>query len=94
MQIDTNTKVRWSHPWNEFSEPGSGSALRCATFGTCYACDGQIDETDDFCKHCGARLNPRKHPCPSCGAESVLTSADVSHGYQCNRCADACERGY
>jgi len=32
--------------------------------------------------------NPRDLPCPSCGAENVLTPADVALGYQCNRCAD------
>jgi ribosomal protein L37AE/L43A len=37
--------------------------------------------------------NPRSFPCPSCGAENVLTPADVAKGYQCNRCADAAE-GY
>ncbi len=37
--------------------------------------------------------NPRNQPCPNCGAENVLTPADVVLGYQCNRCADAAE-GY
>jgi hypothetical protein len=37
--------------------------------------------------------NPRDLPCPNCGAENVLTPADVARGYQCDRCADACERG-
>lgn len=37
--------------------------------------------------------NPRIHPCPNCGAQNVLTTADVAHGYQCDRCADAVERG-
>lgn len=32
--------------------------------------------------------NPRDLPCPTCGAENVLTPADVAHGYQCDRCAD------
>jgi hypothetical protein len=35
--------------------------------------------------------NPRNLACPSCGAPSVLTQADVECGYQCNRCADAAE---
>jgi hypothetical protein len=34
------------------------------------------------------RSNPRDRPCPTCGAEDVLTRADVARGYQCNRCAD------
>jgi hypothetical protein len=32
--------------------------------------------------------NPRDRPCPTCGAENVLTPADVACGYQCNSCAD------
>lgn len=35
--------------------------------------------------------NPRNLPCPTCGAENVLTPADQAQGYQCNRCADAAE---
>lgn len=38
--------------------------------------------------------NPRDCECPSCGAENVLTPRDISAGYQCDRCADACEFGY
>jgi hypothetical protein len=38
--------------------------------------------------------NPRVHPCPTCGAENTLTPIDVSRGYQCDRCADALERGF
>ena len=38
--------------------------------------------------------NPRNRPCPTCGRENVLTPLDVRAGYQCNRCADALERGY
>ncbi len=37
--------------------------------------------------------NPRDQPCPTCGAENVLTRIDVQRGYQCNRCADMLERG-
>lgn len=40
------------------------------------------------------RDNPRDRPCPTCGAENVLTRIDVMRHYQCNRCADAQERGY
>ena len=32
--------------------------------------------------------NPRNRACPTCGAENVLTPADVRKGFQCNRCAD------
>lgn len=37
--------------------------------------------------------NPRDQPCPTCGMENVLTRLDVRRGYQCDRCADAVERG-
>lgn len=37
--------------------------------------------------------NPRDQPCPTCGTENVLTRRDVQAGYQCDRCADALERG-
>ena len=36
-----------------------------------------------------SKRNPRNKPCPTCGAQNVLTPKDVSLGYQCNRCADA-----
>jgi hypothetical protein len=39
------------------------------------------------------RANPRNRPCPSCGKANRLTPADVSHGYQCDSCADKDERG-
>lgn len=38
--------------------------------------------------------NPRDQPCPTCGAENVLTPADVARGYQCDRCADRAEGTY
>jgi hypothetical protein len=38
-----------------------------------------------------SRDNPRNRPCPSCGAEDVLTPADEAQGYQCNTCADRAE---
>lgn len=37
--------------------------------------------------------NPRIHPCPTCGAETVLTPLDVARGYQCDACADRAEAG-
>lgn len=39
------------------------------------------------------RDNPRNLPCPTCEAPNRLTPADVRRGYQCDRCADALERG-
>lgn len=38
-----------------------------------------------------SRRNPRNLPCPTCGAQNVLTPADRSRGYQCDRCADTAE---
>ena len=38
--------------------------------------------------------NPRNLPCPTCGAQNVLTPKDVALGYQCNACADRAERGW
>lgn len=37
--------------------------------------------------------NPRNLPCPTCGWPDMLTAEDRSRGYQCDACADACERG-
>lgn len=37
--------------------------------------------------------NPRDCPCPTCGANDVLTRLDKRLGYQCDRCADNAERG-
>lgn len=36
--------------------------------------------------------NPRDQPCPSCGAEDVLTRIDVQRHYVCDSCADERER--
>jgi len=35
--------------------------------------------------------NPRNLPCPTCGAEDVLTPEDRMRGYQCDSCADKAE---
>jgi hypothetical protein len=40
-----------------------------------------------------SKTNPRNLPCPNCGGLNLLTPADKAHGYQCDRCADACESG-
>ncbi len=40
-----------------------------------------------------SQRNPRNLPCPTCGRENALTPADKARGYQCDRCADACEGG-
>lgn len=39
------------------------------------------------------KRNPRNLPCPTCRRKNVLTPLDVARGYQCDRCADALERG-
>ena len=41
-----------------------------------------------------SKSNPRNLPCPTCGTPNVLTPADRARGYQCDRCADRCERGW
>lgn len=35
--------------------------------------------------------NPRIYPCPTCGAQNVLTRKDVELHYQCDACADRAE---
>lgn len=39
------------------------------------------------------RDNPRDLPCPTCDRPNMLTRIDRARGYQCDRCADALERG-
>lgn len=41
--------------------------------------------------HAAGPDNPRNRPCPTCGAQNVLTPRDVAKGYQCDRCADVAE---
>ena len=62
--------------------------------------DPRDDDYDDFADPGGNSAlrassynNPREYPCPTCGAEDVLTLKDVNLGYQCDRCADNAERG-
>ena len=71
-------------------------------------CRGTYDNYDDpmyedYCNPCNfrdpggrsaLRNGPRVHACPNCGESNQLTPADVALGYQCDRCADALERGY
>lgn len=58
------------------------------------------DERDDFADPGGrsalraaTKSNPRNLPCPNCGRKNALTPKDRALGYQCDRCADAVERG-
>lgn len=37
--------------------------------------------------------DPRIHPCPTCLTANRLTRRDISHGYQCDQCADIIESG-
>jgi hypothetical protein len=37
--------------------------------------------------------NPRNLPCPTCDFPNRLTPEDSALGYQCDACADRCERG-
>lgn len=78
-----------------FADPGGRSALRASTGERCprRACQRRVGVRDLFCKSCGAELNPRMYPCPTCGAKNVLTRIDVQRHYQCDRCADRLERG-
>lgn len=40
------------------------------------------------------KRNPRNLPCPTCSEPNRLTRKDVRLGYQCDECADMCERGW
>jgi predicted RNA-binding Zn-ribbon protein involved in translation (DUF1610 family) len=44
--------------------------------------------------YAASKDNPRNRPCPTCGRKNVLTPRDVAAHYQCDRCADALERGW
>lgn len=56
-------------------------------------CERFADPGGNSALHAASRDNPRDLPCPNCGDENVLTRADRARGYQCDRCADALERG-
>jgi len=49
------------------------------------------DPGGNSCLRAETRDNPRDQDCPTCGAENVLTRADVRKGYQCDSCADMAE---
>jgi predicted RNA-binding Zn-ribbon protein involved in translation (DUF1610 family) len=80
----------------EFADPGGRSALRAEVGGgnKCPGCKRRTGAKWDFCAHCGQQLNPRKHPCPTCGQPEVLTNEDIARHYQCDRCADRAEGIY
>ena len=54
---------------------------------------GFADEGGNSSLRAATASNPRNLPCPSCGEEDRLTALDVKRHYQCNACADRCERG-
>lgn len=54
--------------------------------------DGFADPGGNSALRAATPSNPRDRPCPSCGAENVLTRIDVQRGYQCDRCSDRDER--
>ena len=41
-----------------------------------------------------SKTNPRNLPCPTCKKPNRLTPKDKALGYQCDRCADALEKGW
>jgi len=55
---------------------------------------GFADPGGDSALRAASADNPRNMPCPDCGAENVLTPADVALGYHCDACARQCELGY
>ncbi len=55
---------------------------------------GFADPGGNSALRAATRDNPRDRPCPNCGVPNRLTPLDVVAGYQCDACADACERGY
>lgn len=42
----------------------------------------------DSALRAASKYNPRIYPCPTCGAEGVLTLRDVKRHYQCDACAN------
>jgi hypothetical protein len=55
---------------------------------------GFADPGGNSALRAATRDNPRNLPCPTCGEPNRLTPIDRQRGYQCNRCADALERGW
>jgi len=52
---------------------------------------GFADPCGNSALRAATKDNPRNCPCPTCGAQDVLTPADVRAHYQCNSCADRAE---
>lgn len=58
-----------------------------------YFDDDFADPTGHSALRAASAKNPRNRPCPTCNRPNRLTPKDVAHGYQCDSCADALERG-
>ena len=91
---DSDVTGYYSDNFSDYSRSGSGSALHAATGDRCPSCRARVGVVDDFCKHCGKQLSPRKFPCPTCNAPHSLTREDKAKHYQCDRCADRDEGKY
>lgn len=57
-------------------------------------CERFADPGGDSALHPDTKDNPRNLPCPTCGEKNRLTRMDKISGYQCDQCANECERGY
>lgn len=71
----------WDDPdyWDEDNEPIDGV--------------GFADPGGESALRAETPENPRNLPCPTCHWPYRLTPIDVAHGYQCDSCAVAQERG-
>ncbi len=56
-----------------------------------YGDDGYDMDFRDPGGRSSLRAGNPEFPCPTCGAENVLTAKDVRLGYQCDDCADRAE---
>lgn len=61
-----------------------------------YLCDGVgfADPSSGSALRRETPSNPRIYPCPTCHMLNALTRIDKKRSYQCDRCADALERGW
>ncbi len=67
---------------------------RCDDYDMSHICDACNEKFADPGGKSALRTGVRCFPCPTCGDEDVLTSKDVSLGYQCDDCADGLEGAY
>lgn len=57
-------------------------------------CERFADPGGRSALHPETARNPRRLPCPTCGAPNRLTPRDRAAGYQCDACADRAEGGW